>query len=155
SGCATAWSAAVSAGALAHPRAATAPSTSTVRKRCGVLKRSSASSRNSLSVYATPRTRKSSTPSWRSTGAAPRPAAISRRSKIEALKSRVSQADCLHKPDGQNKAARLRDVQTGAFVFWVFAGLCGSFSSKKGWSEHRQHASEDLEAKVLLVAQAV
>src|SRR5215470_4830471 len=35
------------------------------------------------------------------------------------------------------------------------AGLCGCFYSKKGWSEHRQHASEDREAKVLLVAQAV
>src|SRR5258708_1547307 len=85
SGCATAWSAAVFR--PARPPAATAPSTNTAWKPCGGSRKSRPSSRHSSTGCVTPRTRKSSTSSWRSTAHArrhrPRTASRRRDLKVE------------------------------------------------------------------------
>ena len=63
------------------PSSGTAPSMITAWRRCAVSRKSRPNSRTSSIVCATPRTRKSSTPSWRSTSSARLRRTISRRDK--------------------------------------------------------------------------
>lgn len=72
--------------ASARPRAATVPSTNTAPRRCSGSRKSRSSSGTSSTVCVTPRTRKSSTSSWRSTRRArPRRRPTSRRADLKRL----------------------------------------------------------------------
>ena len=81
-------------------RAATAPSTNTAWKRCGGSRKSRSSSGISSIACATPRTRQSSTSSWRSTGRVRPRRTTSRRAEHVLSRAKASGASAPIKPDG-------------------------------------------------------